>query len=168
MYGCESWTIKKAECQRNDAFKLCWRRLLGCKEMPLDYKEMPLDYKETQSVHLKGNHPWKFIGRTDAEAEDPKLLLPDVNSRLIRKDPDAGRDWRQEKKEKTEDEMVGWHHQFNGHVFEQSPGDREGQRSLRCWVHAVTNCRTWLSDWTTTERNGNLNGSPNGFRTREH
>ena len=57
MYGCESWTIKKAECQRNDAFKLCWRRLLGCKEMPLDYKEMPLDYKETQSVHLKGNHP---------------------------------------------------------------------------------------------------------------
>ena len=75
MYGCESWTIKKAECQRNDAFKLCWRRLLGCKEMPLDYKEMPLDYKETQSVHLKGNHPWKFIGRTDAEAEAPILMV---------------------------------------------------------------------------------------------
>ena len=83
MYGCESWTIKKAECQRIDAFELwCWRRL-----------ESPLDCKEVQPVNPKGDQSWVFIGRTDAEAETPILWPPDAKSWLIWKDPDAGKDW---------------------------------------------------------------------------
>ena len=98
--------------------------------------DSPLDCKEIQTVHPKGNQSWIFIGRTDAEA----LVLwpPDAKSWLIGKDPDAGKDWRQEKKGTTEDEMVGWHHWLNGHEFEQVPGDGEGQGSLVCfspWGH---------------------------------
>ena len=105
MYECESWTIKKAECWRIAAFELwCWRRLLDCKEI--------------QPVNPKGNQPWIFIGRTNAEAETPILWPPDVKNWLIGKDPDAGKDWRQEEKGTKEDEMVGWHHQLNGHEFE--------------------------------------------------
>ena len=78
----------------------------------------PLDSKEIQPVHPKGYQSWVFIGRTDAEAETPILWPPDVKNWLIRKDPDAGKDWRQEEKGTTEDEMVGWHHQLNGHEFE--------------------------------------------------
>ena len=88
MYGCEGWTVKKAECQRIDAFEMwCWRRL-----------ESPLDCKEVQPVHPKGNQFWIFIGRTDAEAETPILWPPDAKNWLIGKDPDAGKDWRQEEK----------------------------------------------------------------------
>ena len=109
MYGCESWTIKKAEHWRIDAFELlCWRRLL----------ESLLDCKEIQPVHPKGNESWIFIGRTDAEVETSILWPPDVKNWLIGKDPDAGKDWRQEEKGMTEDEMVGWHHQLTGHEFE--------------------------------------------------
>ena len=109
MYGCESWTIKKAERWRMDAFALwCWRRLL----------KSPLDCKEIQPVHPKGNKSWIFTGRTDAEAEAPILWPPDVKNWLTGRDPDAGKDWRQEEKGMTENEMVGWHHQFNGHEFE--------------------------------------------------
>ena len=79
--------------------------------------ESPLDCKDIQPVHPKGNQPWIFIGRTDAEAETPILWPPDVKKWLIGKDPDAGEDWRQEEKETTEDEMVGWHHQHYGHEF---------------------------------------------------
>ena len=79
--------------------------------------ESPLDCKEIQPVHSKGNKSWIFIGRTDVEAETPILWPPDVKSWLIWKDPDAGKDWRQEEKGTTEDEMVGWHHRFNGHEF---------------------------------------------------
>ena len=79
--------------------------------------ESPLDSKETQSVYPKGNQSWIFFGRTDAEAETPILWLPDAKSWLIWKDPDAGKDWKQEKG-MTEDEMVGWHHCLNGHEFE--------------------------------------------------
>ena len=108
MYGCKSWTIKKAEQWRIDAFELwCWRRL-----------ESPLDCKEIQPVHPKGNQSWIFIGRTNAEADTPILWPPDVKSWLIWNDPDAGKDWRREEKEITEYEMVGWHHQFSGHDFE--------------------------------------------------
>ena len=108
MYGCESWTIKKSECWRIDAFELwCWRIL-----------ESPLDSKEIQPVHPKGNQSWIFIGRTDAEAETPILWPPDVKNWLLRKDPDAGKDWRREEKGMTEDEMVGWYHRLNGHEFE--------------------------------------------------
>ena len=85
--------------------------------------ENPLDYKEIKPVNPKGNQLWIFIGRTDAEAETPILQPPDVKSQLIREDPDAGKDWRQEEKGTTEDEMVGWHHLLNGHEFEQTPGD---------------------------------------------
>ena len=107
-YGCESWILKKAEHQRIDAFELwCWRRV-----------ESPVDCKEIQPVHPKGDQSWIFIGRTDVEAETPILLPPDAKSWLIGKDPDAGKDWRQEEKVTTDDEMVGWHHQINGHGFE--------------------------------------------------
>ena len=108
IYGCERWTIKKTECWRTDTFELwCWRRL-----------ESPLDCKEIKPVNPKGNQSWIFIGGTDAEAETPILGQPDMKSWLIRKDSDAGKDWRQEEKRTTEDEMVGWHHRLNGHGFE--------------------------------------------------
>ena len=104
MYVRESWTIKKAEHWRINAFELwCWS---------------PLDSKEIQSVHPKGNQSWVFIGRTDAEAETPTFWPPDGKNWLIWKDPDAGKDSRWDKKGTTEDEMVGWHHQLNGHEFE--------------------------------------------------
>jgi len=92
--------------------------------------ESALDYKDIKPASPKGNQPWIFIGRTDAEA--PILWPPNVKRRLIRKDPDAGKEWRWEKKGTTEDKMVGWHHQFNGHEFEQDPGDCEGQGRLAC------------------------------------
>ena len=79
--------------------------------------ESPLDCKEIQPVHPKGDQSWVFIGRTDAEAETPILWPPDAKSWLIGKDPDAGKDWRQEEKGMTEDEMVGWHHWFDGREF---------------------------------------------------
>ena len=88
--------------------------------------ESPLDCKEIKPVNPKGDQSWKFIGRTDAEAETPVLWLPDAKSWLIRKDPDAGKEWRQEEKGTTEDEMVGWQHQPNGHELEQAPEDGEG------------------------------------------
>ena len=116
-YSCESGTIKKDECQR------IWTVVL---EKTL---VSPLDSKEIQPVHPKGNQPWVFIGRTDAEA--PTLWPPDVKSCLTGEDPDFGKDWGQEKGE-TEDEMAGWHHWLNGHKFEQTPGDTEGQGSLVC------------------------------------
>ena len=85
-----------------------------------------LDSKAIQLVNPKGNHSWIFIGRTDAEAEVAILQPRDVKSQLTREDPNAGKDWRQEEKEVTEDEMVGWHHRLDGHEFEQTPGDSEG------------------------------------------
>ena len=109
MYGCESWTIKKAECQKNWCF---WTSVL---EKTL---ESLLDCKEIKSVHPKGDQSWVFIGRTDAEAETPILWPPDVKSWLIGKDPDAGKDWRWEEKGTAEDEIVGCHHWLNGHEFE--------------------------------------------------
>ena len=117
MYGCESWTIKKAECQRTDAFILrCLRRVLRVLRVPWTAK---------RSVNPKGNQPWIFIGRTDAEAEALLLLPPDVRSWFTGKDSDAGRAWGQE------DEMVRWHHQLNGQKFQEAPGV-DGQGSLVC------------------------------------
>ena len=89
-----------------------------------------LDCKEIKPVHPKGNQPWIFIGRTDAEAEVPTLWPPDAKNWLTGKNPNAGKDWRQEEKGMTEDEMVGCHHRCNGHEFEQTPGDAEGQGNL--------------------------------------
>ena len=87
---------------------------------------------EIKAVNPKGNQSWIVIGRTDAEAETPILWPPDVKSWLIGKDPDAGKDWRREEKGTTEDEMVGWHHQLDGHEFEQALGVGDGQKSLVC------------------------------------
>ena len=95
--------------------------------------ESLLDSKESKPINPKGNQLWIFIGRTDAEAEAAILWPPDVKSWLIGKDPDAGKDWRQEEMGATEDEIAGWHHQFNGHEFEQTAGDGEGQGILVCW-----------------------------------
>ena len=95
--------------------------------------DSPLDSKEIKPVSPKGNQQWIFIGRMDAEAEAPILWPPDVKSQLLRKDPDAGKDWRQEEKGTTEDEFVGWHHQLEGHEFEQTPGDSAGQMGLVCY-----------------------------------
>ena len=87
--------------------------------------ESPLDSKEIKLVSLKGNQPWIFIGRTDAEAEAPTLWPPDAKSWLIGKDPDAGKDWREEEKGMTEEEMAGWHHWLSGCEFEQTWGDSD-------------------------------------------
>ena len=94
--------------------------------------ESPLDCNEIQSVHPKGNQSWMFIGRIDAEAEILILWPPDSKSLLIWKDPDAGKEWRQEEKGTTEDEMVGWHHWLNGHELEQTLGAVDGQGGLAC------------------------------------
>ena len=112
--------------------------------------ESPLDCKEIKPVNSKGNQSWIFIGRTDAEAEGPILWPPDAKNWLIGKNPDAGKDWRQEEKGTTEDEMVGWHPQLNGHEFEPALGDGEGQGSLHAAVHGVAKSWTWLSNWTRT------------------
>ena len=100
--------------------------------------ESPLDCKEIKPVNPKGNQHWIFMGRIDVEAEAPILWPPDAKSRLIGKDPDGGKDWRQEEKGMTEDEMVGWHHCLNGYEFEEALGDGIGQGSLACcslWGH---------------------------------
>ena len=122
MYGGESWTIKKA-VPKNWCF---WTVVL---EKTL---ENPLYYKEIQPVHPKGNQFWIFIGRTDVEAETPILWPPYGKNWLVGKDPDPGTDWRQEEKGTTEDQMAGWHHQLNGHEFDQPPGVGDGQGSLVC------------------------------------
>ena len=110
--------------------------------------ESPLDYKEIKPVNPKGNQSWIFIRRTDAKAEAPMLWPHDRKNWLIGKDPDAGKDWRQEKKGMTEDEMIGWHHWLNGLEFEQAPGIGDGQGAWCAAVHGVAKSQTWLSDWT--------------------
>ena len=101
MYGCESWTVKKAERRRIDAFELwCWRRLL----------RVPWTARRYNQSILKRDQPWVFFGRNDAKAETPILWPPHAKSWLIGKDSDAGRNWGQEEKGTTEDEMAGWHH----------------------------------------------------------
>ena len=112
--------------------------------------ESPLDCKEIQPVHSKGNQSWMFIGRTDAEAETPVLWPPDVKNQLIGKGPDVGKDWRQKEKETTEDEMVGWHHQFDRHESEQAPWVGDGQGGLACysaWGLKESDTTEWLN-WT--------------------
>ena len=135
MYGCESWTIKKAECQRIDAFELwCWRQCL----------RVPWTARRSNQSILKEVNP-ECIARTDVEAEVPILWPPDAKSWLVGKNPDAGRDWRQKEKRMTENEMVVWHQWLDGHEFEKAPGDGEGQGSL-------ARCSSWgLKELDTTE-----------------
>ena len=130
---------KNAECQRIDAYELwCWRRFLrvpwtarGSNQSIL--KEISSEYSlEGLMLRLK----FQYIGP------------PDEKSWLIRKDPEADKDWRQEEKGMTEDEMVGWHHWLNGHEFEQAPGVGDGQGTWRAAIHGVTKSWIWLSDWT--------------------
>ena len=115
--------------------------------------ESPLDCKEIQPVHPKGNRSWIFIGRTDAEAKAPVIWPPDVKNWLIGKDPDAGKDWRQEEKGMTEDEMVGWYHQLDGYEFRswwwtgrlgmlQSPGSQR-VRHVRANMSELNAWRPW-------------------------
>jgi len=140
VYGYESWTIKKAERQRIDAFELwCWRRLF----------RVPCTGEKIKPVHPKGNQTWIFIGRTDAEAETPVLWPPHAKNWLIRKDPDAGKDWRPAEKGMTEDDMVGSHHQHNGHewVWELQELVMD-QEAWRATFHGVAKSWTQLSDWT--------------------
>ena len=127
----ESWTLKN------------WCFWIVVLEKTL---KSPLDCKEIQPVHPNGDQSWVFIGRTDGEAETPILWPPDAKSWLIWKDPDAGKDWRRDEKGLTEDEMVGWHHQLNGHEFGQTLGIGDGQGGLAC-------CNSWgHKESDTTER----------------
>ena len=108
--------------------------------------ESPLDCKEIQPVHSEGDQPWDFFGRNDAKAETPGLWPPHVKSWLIGKDSDAGRDWGQEEKGMTEDEMAGWHHWLDGCEFEWTPGVGDGQGGLAC-------CNSWCrKESETTEQ----------------
>ena len=131
----ESWVLK------NWCF---WTVVLG------KTLRSPLDCKEIQPVHPKGDQPWVFIGRTDVEAETPKLWPPDVKNWLVGKDPDAGRDWGQEEKGTTEDEMAGWHHWLIGHEFGWTPGVGDGQGGLACsrpWGHKESDMTAIELNW---------------------
>ena len=137
MYGCESWTVKKAERQRIDAFELwCWRRLL----------RVPWTVRRSNQSILKEISPGCSLEGMMLKAETPVLWPPHVKSWLIGKDSDAGRDWGQEEKEMTEDEMAGWHHQLDGREFEWTPGVGDEQGGLAC-------CDSWgRKESDTTER----------------
>jgi len=121
MYRCESWTIKKG-----------WELKIWCLQTVVLDKtlESPSHSKEIKTVNPKGKQSWISIERTDAENEAPILWSPNVKSWIIGKDPDAGKDRRQDQKGTTEEELVGWHHWLNGHEFEQALEDGEGQGSL--------------------------------------
>ena len=143
-YGCESWTIKKAECQRIDAFELwCWRRLL----------RVPWTARRSNQSILKGTSPEYSL-----EGLMLKLTLQYfshliVKNWLIRKDPDAGKDWKQEEKKAMEDEMVGWHQRLNGQEFERLLKDSEGKRILVCCSPRICRVSPDLvsEQWTSTK-----------------
>ena len=136
MYGCESWT-EESWMPKNWCF---WTVVLE------KILESPLDCKDIQPVHSKGDQSWVFTGRIDVEAETPILWPPDGKSWLIWKDPDAGKDWGQEEKGMTEDEMVDWDPWLTGHGFGWNPGVGDGQGGLAC-------CSLWgCKELDTTER----------------
>ena len=154
MYGYESWTMKKAECQRIDAFEQwCWRRHL----------RVPWTARRSNQSIIKEINPNYSLERLML-----KLMLQNfghVNIKLmwrapsLVKDPDAGKNWRQEEKDTTEDEMVGWHHQLNGHQFQQALGDSEGQGNLECcspWGHEVLDMTERLNDNEQQEVRGSM------------
>ena len=139
MYGCESWTVKKAEHWRIDAF------IYDAGEDSWGSHRQ----QEDQTNHLKGNQPWIPMGRTDADVETPVFWSSDANSWLIGKVPDAGKDWGQKEKRVSENEMAGWYHQCKEHELGQTLGDREGQRGLMCcspWGHKESDVIGQLND----------------------
>ena len=136
MYGCECWIIKKAEHCRTDAFKLVLEKTL----------QSPVDCKEIKRVRPKGNQSWPFTGRIDTKAEAPILWSPDMKSRLIGRDPDVGKNWRQKKKRVAEDEIVS----ITDSIDKNLSKLWETQGSLACHSPRVTKSQTQLSGWTTT------------------
>ena len=136
MYGCECWIIKKAEHCRTDAFKLVLEKTL----------QSPVDCKEIKRVRPKGNQSWPFTGRIDTKAEAPILWSPDMKSRLIGRDPDVGKNWRQKKKRVAEDEIVS----ITDSIDKNLSKLWETQGSLACHSPRVTKSQTQLSSWTTT------------------
>ena len=146
MYGCEGWTVKKAECWRIDAFELwCWRRLL----------RVPWTARTSNQSILKEISPGCSLEGLMVKL---KLWPPHVKSWLIGKDPDAGRDWGQEEKGMTEDKMAGWHHWLDAHEFEWTPGVGDGQGGLACcnsWGHKESDT-TELLNWTELNREHSL------------
>ena len=140
MYGCESWTIKKAECRRIDAFELsCRRRLL----------RVPWTARRSNQSILKEISPGCSLEGLMLKLK-LQFWLPDVKSWLIWKDPDLGKDWGQEEKGTTKDEMVGWHYWLDGHEFKHALGIWMDREAWRAAVHGVVKSWTWLSSWTTT------------------
>ena len=138
MYGCESWTLKKVGHQRIDAFEpWCWRRL----------SRVPWTARRSNQSVLKEISPEYSLEGLMLKLT-PILWPPDVKNWLIGKDPDAGKDWRQEEKGMTEDEMVRWHHWLDSHECKQSPRTGDGQGSLACNIYEVSKSQTQLSDWT--------------------
>ena len=118
--------------------------------------ESPLDCKEIQPVHSEGDQPWVFFGRNDAKAETPVLWPPHAKSWLIGKDPDAGRDWGQEEKGTTEDEMAGWHHWLDGRESVWTPGVGDGQEAWCVAIHGVAKIWTRLKDWIEPDQGPTL------------
>ena len=149
MYGCESWTVKKAERRRIDAFEVwCWRRLL----------RVPWTARRSNQSILKEISPeYSLEGLMLKLKLNP--LVTWCKELTHWKRPWSGKYWRQEDKVTTEDEMVGWHHWLSGHEFEQAPGVGDGQGSLGTAVHGIAKKRTWLSNWTELNWCGR-----NGFR----
>ena len=139
LYLCKMWEL---DCEESWALKNWWFWTVVLEKT----LESPLDCKEIQPVHSEGDQTWVFFRRNDAKAETPVLWPPHVKSWLIGKDSDAGRDWGQEEKGTTEDEMAGWHNQLDGREFEWTPGVGDGQGGLAC-------CDSWgRKDSDTTEQ----------------
>ena len=137
MYGCESWTIKKAKHRRINAFEsCCWRRLL---------RVLWTARRSNQSILKEINPEYSLEGLMLKQSSNTLATWWEEPTHWKR--PDAGKDWRQEEEGMTEDEMIGWHHQLNGHEFEQAPGDGEGHGNLACcspWGHKELNMTEWL------------------------